>query len=102
MLAGLYTFTTPIGITIGVLATVLSGGTSSDANPIASTNSIIIQGVMDAASAGILLYDALVNLVTSNITHSDYFASLPWRKQAAVFCALWMGAGTMALLGVWI
>lgn len=88
-----YTLTTPLGIVIGIL---ISEGFQAH-----STASLLIQGIFDAVSAGILLYDGLVNMVNNNITRSDEFmASSPLRKFGA-FCALWFGVVVMAIIGKW-
>jgi zinc transporter 1/2/3 len=93
LLAVVYTFTTPIGVAIGVgIASTYHGN---------SVPALLVQGIFDAISAGILIYDALVNLLTVNITHSVWFSKLSTRKKTGVFVALWMGAGIMALLGRW-
>ena len=88
-----YTLTTPLGIVIGIL---ISEGFQEK-----STSSLLVQGIFDAVSAGILLYDGLVNMVNNNITRSDEFmASSPLRKFGA-FAALWFGIIVMAVIGKW-
>ena len=93
-MAVIYSLTTPIGVALGIAI-----HSAYDEN---SQAALITQGTLDAVSAGILIYDALVNLITVNITHSQFFASLSRTRQIGVFLALWTGAGMMALLGLWV
>jgi zinc transporter 1/2/3 len=93
LLACLYALTTPIGISIGV---AVSGSFNEN-----SQTSLLVQGIFDAISAGILIYDAMVNLMTTSITHSSEFARLSGLRKCLVFISLWLGAGVMALLGRW-
>ncbi len=92
-MALVYTLTTPVGVAIGV-------GISESYNGNA-VETLLLQGIFDAISAGILIYDALVNLITVNITHSQWFSNLSLGRKGGVFLALWLGAGSMALLGRW-
>eukprot|EP01119_Soliformovum_irregulare_P024210 TRINITY_DN8625_c1_g1_i1.p1 TRINITY_DN8625_c1_g1~~TRINITY_DN8625_c1_g1_i1.p1 ORF type:complete len:384 (+),score=86.19 TRINITY_DN8625_c1_g1_i1:41-1153(+) len=87
-----YTFTTPIGIAIGV-----GIASSYNAN---STGSLIAQGVLESISAGILIYDVLVNIITTH-TKSPYFYSCSTRSQVLQIGCLWGGTFTMALIGKW-
>jgi len=87
-----YTCTTPIGIAIGI-------GISSSFNQNSVTN-LITQGVLDSLSAGILLYDGLVNIVAPHFA-SKKFQSSSDLSQLCQTVALWLGAGTMALIGRW-
>jgi len=87
-----YTLTTPIGIAIGI-------GISSSYNP-NSSSSLIAQGVLDALSAGILLYDVLVNIISTH-TRSPYFYSCSTRSQVLQLGFLWFGTFIMALIGKW-
>lgn len=89
----LYTLTTPIGQIIGIF---ISQGYHQN-----SSSSILITGVFDAVSAGILIYDSLVNLITTNITHSGYFATLSLPRKVSAFAALWTGAAIMSIIGIW-
>ncbi len=93
MLALVYTLTTPVGVAIGV-------GISESYNGNA-VETLLLIGIFDAISAGILIYDALVNLITTNITHSQWFSAQSLARKAGVFFALWTGAGTMSILGRW-
>lgn len=94
LMALFYTLTTPIGQAIGIAISSSFEGSSP--------TSLMLIGIFDAISAGILIYDALVNLVTTNITHSRFFENLTITKKAYVFISLWCGAGIMSLIGMWI
>jgi len=87
-----YTFTTPLGIAIGI-------GISSSFNA-SSAGNLIAQGVLDSLSAGILIYDGLVNIVTPHFA-SEKFTEKPAWEKAVHLCMLWFGAGIMALVGRW-
>jgi len=87
-----YTLTTPIGISIGI-------GINSSFNANA-TSSLIAQGVLDALSAGILLYDCLVNILPSHFK-SEKIVNASGIVQFSQFGFLWLGAAVMALIGRW-
>ena len=88
-----YTLTTPIGVAIGVAIS-----SAYNAN---SVSTLLIQGVFDAVSAGILLYDGLVNMLNNNITHNKGFEALSPLRKSFQFLALWLGATVMAVIGRW-
>ncbi|KAJ2161185.1 hypothetical protein GGF46_001697 [Coemansia sp. RSA 552] len=90
--AAFFMLVTPIGMVIGI-------GIRHSYAP-ASPASLITIGVLDALSAGILLYSGLVNLL------AEEFGTLEFRgyrssKKAACFAACFVGAGIMALIGKW-
>ncbi|PVU85733.1 hypothetical protein BB559_006848 [Furculomyces boomerangus] len=94
MLAGasIYMFATPIGQGIGM-------GIHSVLAP-RSPAYLICLGVLEALSAGILVYIALVNLISeefSSIKFKNYSTSI----KAWCFFAMYLGAGVMALIGKW-
>ena len=92
-MAIIYSMTTPLGVSIGIAI-------SSVYNP-GSPTALLTQGIFDAISAGILIYDSLVNLITANITHNAVFTAMSVPKKTGIFIALWLGASVMTLLGVW-
>jgi len=87
-----YTLTTPLGISIGI-----GINSSFNAN---SVDNLIAQGVLDSLSAGILLYDAIVNILTVHFK-SPKFVEASNFAQAAQFITLWFGTAAMALIGRW-
>ncbi|OMJ08397.1 Zinc transporter 5 [Smittium culicis] len=88
----IYMLATPLGQAIGMgLHSVFS---------YKSAGYLITLGILEAASAGILVYVALVNLIT------EEFSSLSFRnsskgKQVAGFIAMYLGAAAMAVIGKW-
>ncbi|KAJ3055643.1 high-affinity Zn(2+) transporter zrt1 [Rhizophlyctis rosea] len=84
-----YSITTPVGIIIGI---ALNTAVTTTATP-----TLILQSVLDAIGAGVLLYDGLVNVLV------PHFAS-PERGGPAfglqVAC-VWVGAIVMGIVGIW-
>ena len=61
----------------------------------------IVSGVLDATSAGILIYTALVELVAHEFIFSETYKTCSWgRLWFSVGCFA-LGCGVMALLGKW-
>lgn len=91
--AALYGLTTPIGIAAGL-------GVRTTYNP-DSARASIVSGVLDALSAGILIYTGLVELLAHEFLFSREMREASNRKLGyAVGCVL-LGCGLMALLGKW-
>lgn len=87
-----YSITTPVGVAIGV-------GVHATYND-NSVSTLVINGVLDSISAGILIYDALVNIITPHIACPLFREASLGRKAAQMVC-LWIGAGIMAAIGRW-
>ncbi|KAJ3098332.1 high-affinity Zn(2+) transporter zrt1 [Phlyctochytrium planicorne] len=87
-----YVLTTPIGILIGIAI-----NSSYNAN---ARSSLISQGILEALAAGILAYDALVNIIFLHFQSSDVKKMRGWRVGMQVLC-LWLGATGMAIIGAW-
>ncbi|KAK4056706.1 hypothetical protein OIO90_002258 [Microbotryomycetes sp. JL221] len=89
-----YSITTPIGLAIGV-------GVRTAFNP-DSANAVIVSGVLDAFSAGILLYTGLVELLAHDFIFSREMAveASNTRVTLSILSVL-LGAGLMSLLGRW-
>jgi zinc transporter 1/2/3 len=87
-----YTFTTPLGIAIGI-----GINESFNAN---SQSSLLANGILDGLSAGILLYDGLVNIVTEHFKTASFQKSSN-ASQFTQFAFLWAGTAIMALIGRW-
>ncbi|KAF8035226.1 hypothetical protein BT93_C1292 [Corymbia citriodora subsp. variegata] len=86
-----FSLTTPVGIAIGI-------GISSTYNE-NSPRALIIEGVFDAASAGILVYMALVDLLAADFMSTKVQGNgrlLMWCN-----CSLLFGAGCMSFLAKW-
>ncbi|CAJ0769153.1 24847_t:CDS:2, partial [Entrophospora sp. SA101] len=85
-----YGATTPLGIAIGL-------SVRETYNPSSST-ALIVQGVLDAISAGILLYAALVELLASDFIYGSQFRKYSTLQKLYAFFLLLLGAGMMALI----
>jgi zinc transporter 1/2/3 len=93
VLCSAYGLTTPISIAIG-----LGVRTSFNLN---SFNANILQGVMDASSAGILIYTAMVELIARDFIF-DPNRTRDRKELTMMFVSFLSGTGIMALLGKWI
>ena len=90
-----YAITTPLGIAIGI-------GVQSKAYNPKSVTSLLVSGILDSVSAGILIYVALVNLIGAEMGSGAYaFHALSNRLKVLYFGALYAGAGAMAIVGLW-
>ena len=58
------------------------------------------QGILDALSAGILIYNATANLLAPHFVSDEYLDSTPFRKLVDVAC-IWFGVLVMAIIGIW-
>lgn len=92
ILCAAYGLTTPIAIAIGlgVRTTYVPG----------SKVSLIVQGVLNAVSAGILIYSGLVELLARDFLFDPCRTRRRSRLLFMVACTL-LGAGIMSLIGKW-
>ncbi|KAK9065564.1 hypothetical protein SSX86_014965 [Deinandra increscens subsp. villosa] len=90
-MACFFAITTPLGIGIGMIICSFY-----DPN---SPRALVIEGVLDAISAGILVYMALVDLIAADFMSKKMRCN--GRLQVVSYIALFLGAGLMALLAVW-
>ncbi|CAM8986453.1 unnamed protein product [Rhodiola kirilowii] len=86
-----FSLTTPVGIGVGI-------GISSAYNENTST-ALILEGIFNAASAGILIYMALVDLLAADFMSHKIQNS--GRLQVGASVSLFIGAGCMSLLAIW-
>ncbi|KAL5341243.1 Zinc/iron permease [Aspergillus crustosus] len=84
---------TPIAIAIGL-------GVRKTYPPEGFTT-LIVNGVFDSISAGILIYTALVELMAHEFMFSTSMRKAPIKEVLAAFGLLCLGALLMALLGKW-
>ncbi|KAL4811026.1 Zinc/iron permease [Aspergillus unguis] len=84
---------TPIAIAIGL-------GVRKSYPPEGYTT-LIVNGVFDSISAGILIYTALVELMAHEFMFSTSMRKAPIKNVLAAFGLLCLGALLMALLGKW-
>jgi zinc transporter 1/2/3 len=88
-----YAVSTPIAIAIGL-------GLRTSYPPDGRTT-LIVNGVFDSISAGILIYTALVELMAHEFMFSTSMRRAPLRTVLSAFLLLCLGAALMALLGKW-
>lgn len=90
-----FSLTTPVGIAIGI------GIHSGIYNP-NSVSSLLVTGILDSLSAGVLIYVALVNLITAEMgANAHAFYSLSTKLKFLYYIALYLGAAAMAIIGRW-
>lgn len=86
-----FSITTPIGIAVGI-------GVASTYNENNATT-LIVQGIFNAASAGILIYMSLVDLLAAD--YSTHRIRSSFKLQTFANISLLLGAGIMSLIGLW-
>ncbi|EXL39229.1 hypothetical protein FOCG_18155 [Fusarium oxysporum f. sp. radicis-lycopersici 26381] len=88
-----YSLSTPIAIAVvlGVRETLEPGGHTT----------LVVNGVFDAISAGILLYTGLVELMAHEFLFTSEMRRGRIGMTLAAFGCMCLGAGLMALLGNW-
>ena len=89
----IYIITTPIGIAIGI-------GIRSSYNS-NSYSAVLASAILDSLSAGILLYNAYVSLMSMEISHSASFHNTSTTRKVCSFISMYIGAGLMSLIGKW-
>ncbi|KAH9847089.1 Zinc/iron permease [Lenzites betulinus] len=92
LLAVTFAITTPIGIGLG-LAT-LSGAAST------GPRLTLIQGVMSAISAGMLIYAACVEMLAGDFVMDAHLWRSSVRRQVLALVSLFAGAAAMAAIGL--
>eukprot|EP00727_Mastigamoeba_balamuthi_P009258 m51a1_g4955 putative zinc iron (357) ;mRNA; f:343820-345132 len=85
----IFTLATPLGIAIGIW---LSSRSAAD-----STSSLLTQCILDSLSAGILIYMALVDMVSEDFHASKKGPGI----QFCMLVALILGGTVMAIIGIW-
>lgn len=88
-----YGVSTPIAIAIGL-------GVRTTFAPESQTT-LIVNGIFDSISAGILVYTGLVELMAHEFMFSPYMQKGPVSRTLYAFGLMILGAGLMALLGYW-
>ncbi|KAB2601716.1 zinc transporter 1-like [Pyrus ussuriensis x Pyrus communis] len=86
-----FSLTTPIGIGVGMGISNIYNETSPSA--------LIVEGVFNSASAGILIYMALVDLLAADFMNPRMQSNL--RIQLGANVSLLLGSGCMSLLAKW-
>ncbi|KAF7830468.1 zinc transporter 4, chloroplastic [Senna tora] len=91
IMACFFALTAPAGIGIGTAI-------ASVYNP-NSPGALIVEGILDSCSAGILVYMALVDLIAADFLSKRMRCN--FRLQIASYCTLFLGAGLMSSLALW-
>ncbi|KAI8083368.1 Zinc/iron permease [Gilbertella persicaria] len=89
----LYVIMTPIGIAIGI-------GIRTSYNP-NSYSAVLSSAILDSLSAGILLYNAYVSLMSMEMSHNNAFHNASTTRKICSFLSMYIGAGLMSLIGKW-
>ena len=92
LMAAAFIIVTPLGVAIGI---AVSSGYNG-----ASKAALGSEGVFDSVSAGILIYNGLVDLVVPTF-EPDEVPKAWWLQGLGFFC-LYLGAFIMALIGKWV
>ncbi|CAN6327897.1 unnamed protein product [Urochloa humidicola] len=86
-----FSVTTPAGIAIGIGISSVYDETSPTA--------LVVQGLLEAAAAGILVYMALVDILAEDFMSTRVQSRA--RLQLALNASLLLGAGLMSMLAIW-
>ncbi|KAI3496627.1 hypothetical protein L1887_38997 [Cichorium endivia] len=91
MMAVFFSLTTPIGIAVGIgISTIYKEN---------SATSLIVEGILNSCSAGILVYMALVDLLAADFMNPRMQSNS--RLQLGANVSLLLGAGCMSFLAIW-
>jgi solute carrier family 39 (zinc transporter), member 1/2/3 len=93
LLAGAYAITTPVAIAAGL-------GVRHYLQPSSATE-LIVNGIFDAISAGILLYTGLVELMAHEFMFNPQMQKAGLRMKLFALGCIAFGGGLMALLAKW-
>ena len=86
-----FSVTTPLGIALGIL---LSSGYQEN-----SPAALVVVGVLNAVSAGLLNYMALVDLLAADFLGKRLQDDM--KLQAIAYLAVLLGAGGMSVMAIW-
>ena len=93
LMASAFVLTTPIGVAIGIGVRKSFNGNSS--------GTLITLGTFHALSAGILLYTALVELLSGDFIHNRQMQKSSLIRAIAAVAALTVGIMAMSVLALW-
>ncbi|KAG0517300.1 hypothetical protein BDA96_09G077400 [Sorghum bicolor] len=91
LMTSFFAITTPAGIAAGA-------GLTTFYNP-NSPRALVVEGILDSVSAGILIYMSLVDLIAADFLGGKMTGSL--RQQVVAYIALFLGALSMSSLAIW-
>ncbi|GJM88865.1 hypothetical protein PR202_ga05439 [Eleusine coracana subsp. coracana] len=86
-----FSLTTPVGVAIGIAISSVYDETSPTA--------LVVQGLLEAAAAGILVYMALVDILAEEFMSARVQSRA--RLQLTLNASLLLGAGMMSMLAIW-
>ncbi|KAI9360844.1 Zinc/iron permease [Zopfochytrium polystomum] len=92
-LAIMYPLSTPVGIVVGVAV-----HNSFNEN---ATALILVQGILDSLSAGVLMYNTYTELMSVEVVHNPVFRHYSKPFKVLCYCVMYSGAAAMALVGIW-
>lgn len=90
----LYSFTTPLGMALGIAV--------RNHFNVNSQHLILFQGILGSMSAGILMYNAYCELLSLEINHNVVFQGYTPRFKVVCFISMYLGASALAVIGIWI
>lgn len=93
IMIGTYSIMTPLGVAIGI-------GIAGTYDPESKT-ALVVQGVLNSISGGLLLYISLVQMIAEDFTRSDVSKAGAWGLRLATYAALTFGAICMAIIAIW-
>lgn len=93
LLGMVYGLTTPVAIGVGLAV--------RNTYPPGGRTSLIVNGVFDSISAGILIYAGLITLMASEFKFNDTMLRAPRKVFLSAIALTMLGAALMALLGMW-
>lgn len=93
ILGALYGMSTPLAIAIGL-------GVRKSYPP-GSATTLIVNGIFDSISAGILIYTGLVELMAHEFMFNRTMRNAPLKTLLSAMFLMCLGAALMALLGKW-
>jgi zinc transporter 1/2/3 len=62
---------------------------------------VLMRGIFDSLSSGILIYNTYCTLVGGEINHNSVFTQFTPSFKVACFGSMYFGAAAMALIGKW-
>ena len=93
VLSIMYPLTTPLGMVIGI-------GARNTYNA-RSVTSIVVIGILESMSSGLLMYNTYAELMASEINHNPKFHAKSASMRTWSLIAVYLGAAAMAVIGVW-
>ena len=88
-----YPMTTPLGIAIGIAVRDFFNSNSSKL--------ILAQGILGSLSLGILMYNSYAELIGGEINRNPQFLAYSLPFKSLCYLSMFVGAGAMALIGIW-